>query len=126
MNLFENLGIDWNLLIAQIINFLVLLFFLKKFIYSPILQAIDKNNKELNKGKIEREKLEKEKEAFSKYKDKVVTDTKQEAADIVNKAQSLSNDIKTKAQAEIQKERESVMRQIKFHLSEIENEKSQK
>ena len=35
--LLSKLGIDWRLLIAQLINFLILLFVLRRFAYKPIL-----------------------------------------------------------------------------------------
>ena len=47
--LFSKLGIDWKLLIAQIINFLVLLFVLYKFAYRPILSMLEKRTKKIEK-----------------------------------------------------------------------------
>ena len=38
----ENLGIDWKILLGQIINFLVVLFVLKKFAYKPFLSVLNK------------------------------------------------------------------------------------
>lgn len=39
--------IDWFTVIAQIINFLILVFLLKRFLYRPILRAIDKREKRI-------------------------------------------------------------------------------
>ena len=33
--------IDWLTVVAQIVNFLVLVYLLKRFLYGPILQAMD-------------------------------------------------------------------------------------
>ena len=41
-DLLKQFGIEPTLLIAQIINFSILLFVLTKFLYKPILKAIDK------------------------------------------------------------------------------------
>ena len=38
--LLTNLGIDWRLLIAQVVNFAILVFILKKFLWKPLLTAI--------------------------------------------------------------------------------------
>src|SRR3989344_7579708 len=38
--LIHKLGIDWKLLIAQAVNFLVLLWLLKKFLYGPIIELL--------------------------------------------------------------------------------------
>lgn len=40
MDAFAKLGIDWKILIAQIINFGILLFILQKFLYKPFLTAL--------------------------------------------------------------------------------------
>lgn len=41
MELITKLGIDWKLLVAQIINFAILLFVLKKFVFGPVLQKLE-------------------------------------------------------------------------------------
>ena len=48
--LITKLGIDWKFLIAQIVNFLVLLFVLYKFAYGPILAMLEKRQKKIEKG----------------------------------------------------------------------------
>src|ERR1700685_4022377 len=37
--------IDWFTVIAQLINFLILVYLLKRFLYKPILHAIDEREK---------------------------------------------------------------------------------
>ena len=61
MEILGKLGIDIKLLIAQIINFGLLLWLLKKFLYVPIVRRIEKDERELNEAKIQTEVLEKEK-----------------------------------------------------------------
>ena len=39
--------IDWFTVIAQVINFLVLVVLLKRFLYKPILDAIDQREKRI-------------------------------------------------------------------------------
>jgi F-type H+-transporting ATPase subunit b len=39
--------IDWFTVIAQIVNFLILILLLKRFLYKPILRAIDKREKRI-------------------------------------------------------------------------------
>ena len=39
--------IDWFTVIAQIINFLILMWLLKRFLYKPILQAVDARDKKI-------------------------------------------------------------------------------
>lgn len=48
--LLKNFGIDWRLLLAQAVNFFVLLWVLKKFAYAPIIKALKKRKEEIQKG----------------------------------------------------------------------------
>ncbi|MBI4433906.1 F0F1 ATP synthase subunit B [Candidatus Uhrbacteria bacterium] len=38
--LLEKLGIDWRLLIAQLVNFVVLFFVLRRYLYRPVLEML--------------------------------------------------------------------------------------
>lgn len=50
MEIFKNFGIDPLLLGAQVVNFLVVLFVLKKFLYKPILDLLQKRRNEIKQG----------------------------------------------------------------------------
>lgn len=50
MELIHKLGIDWKILIAQIINFFILLAILYKFVYKQVLNALEKRSKTIEKG----------------------------------------------------------------------------
>ncbi|MBI4449455.1 F0F1 ATP synthase subunit B [Candidatus Uhrbacteria bacterium] len=40
--LLHKLGIDWRLLLAQLVNFLILFFLLKKLLYKPVLDLLER------------------------------------------------------------------------------------
>lgn len=48
--LMQKLGIDWRLLIAQLVNFLILFFLLKKFLYRPVLDLLEKRRVRIAEG----------------------------------------------------------------------------
>lgn len=108
----ENLGIDYRLIIAQLINFAVFFFIFKKFIASPFFSYIKKEKSEEEtrqklltelehgeqtlqtketeleqKMKAERSKIiEEAKKGAEKVKQDMITQAEKEAADIVSKA----------------------------------------
>jgi F-type H+-transporting ATPase subunit b len=47
---FEQFGVNWKLLIAQVVNFLLLLFILKRFAYGPIIQMLNDRRKKIDEG----------------------------------------------------------------------------
>ena len=50
MEALANLGVDWKLFLAQAVNFLVLLFVLRRFAYRPILEFLDERSKRIEQG----------------------------------------------------------------------------
>ena len=62
--------IDWFTIVAQLINFLVLLWLMKRFLYKPILNAIDKREKriagELENAHSTKVAAEKQKDEFDR------------------------------------------------------------
>ncbi len=93
MNILNDFGVNPVLLIAQIINFLIILYILKRFMYKPILGVIKKREGEIKKGigdseeakKILMEAQEKEKQILQKAQtkaEKIVDDARLEADDV--------------------------------------------
>ena len=60
--------VDWFTVIAQIINFLILVWLLKRFLYKPVLNAMDKREQRiagrLQEARLKREQAEEEKEKY--------------------------------------------------------------
>jgi F0F1-type ATP synthase, subunit b len=54
----QNLGLDWKVLIAQIVNFGLLLILLKKYLYKPLVKAIDDRNKKISGALDDSKKIE--------------------------------------------------------------------
>lgn len=50
MEILTKLGIDWKLLIAQAVNFLILLWVLKRYAYLPILKALEGRTNKIEQG----------------------------------------------------------------------------
>ena len=124
--LLGKLGIDIKLLIAQIINFGLLLIILKKFLYKPIIKRIEEDEIKLQEAEHQKVLLEKEKSELEKYKDEQLIDAHKKAKEIIQQAQDISKEIKKRYESEARSEKEKVIKQINERLSEIkfEDEKS--
>ncbi len=107
----ESLGLDIKLLIAQIINFGLLLFILSKVLYKPVIKLIDERNKKLNKAIEDSARIEKKLEKIEESKKELLSQARQKAneerEDIIKIAQEESRTIidnaKKKAEKEIEK-----------------------
>ncbi|HEX6257879.1 MAG TPA: F0F1 ATP synthase subunit B [Candidatus Saccharimonadales bacterium] len=118
-SLFSALGIDWQVLLLQTLAFLVLLWFLAKFVYPPLVKAIDSREKAIAKSvaaaqEAETQAAETQKEiaallkAARKDADAVVETAQKEAATIVadaeDKAVKRAERIVADAQAQLEQD----------------------
>ena len=125
MLLLGKLGIDPKLLIAQIINFGLLLWLLAKFLYRPIIKRIEADEKTLQQAKIEKENLEKSKELFEKQQKIATKKAKAMAQEAIKEAEQISKEIKQKAYEENQKS-QSIITQRTKKISKLERSKIEK
>lgn len=88
------LGVDWKLLIAQIINFLVLLAILYKFLYKPVLEMMQKRTRRIEEGLEKAEEIEKELAKTKENYNKEISRAKKEANEIIVKARDLAEEKK--------------------------------
>lgn len=125
MELLNNFGFDPVLLIAQVVNFLLILFVLKKFLYKPILKMLNDRKESVAKGLKQAEDGKKlledaevaEKEIIKKARlaaNKMIDDAKMQAT---AEARVIEENAKTQSVRII----EDAKRQIE--LSEKETEK---
>ena len=112
--------IDWFEIVAQIINFFIILFILQKLLYKPVINMMETRQERIQKDQIEaEEKMNKAEELISEYDTKIagVEDEKREILDDArDKAQERKQEL-----LEIYKEEAENKRQV--YLNEIEDEK---
>jgi len=82
--------IDWFTISAQVVNFLILVWLMKRFLYKPILNAIDAREKRIaknladadtkqNQAEKERDEFQKKNEEFDQQRDELLSKAKDEA-----------------------------------------------
>lgn len=85
--LLRNFGVDWKLLFAQVVNFAVLFWVLKRFAYGPVLAMLSNRRKEIEKGIAMRAEAEKNLKEIEHVRSDTVTKANQEALAIVKHAE---------------------------------------
>jgi len=121
MELFGALGLNVKILIAQFVNFAILLFVLYKFGYKPMFKLLEDRKKKIEQGVRDAERSgEKLKEIEEKEK-KVLAAAKKEAFVIIEKAKEQAE----KRQGEIiKKAKEEVGEIINQEKAKIQQEKA--
>jgi F-type H+-transporting ATPase subunit b len=118
--LLSKLGIDWKLLIAQIVNFLVLLFVLWKFAYGPVLAMLEKRQKKIEKGLVDADEAHKKLAESAELQKEILRKARTEAKDIVEKAREQAEKSKSEIAVESKAQAEKIIAGAK---AEIEQEK---
>ncbi len=117
MKLLGSLGIDIKLLVAQIINFGLLLWLLKKLLYGPIVRRIEKDESEFEKVEKAKEEIKREKAMFAKQQREELRQAHSQARQIIEEAEEIAQQIKAKAKEEAQKEAKSLAAMAKNKLA---------
>ncbi len=124
--------VNWFTVVAQIINFLVLVWLMKKYLYKPILDAIDEREKKIaaeladarNKmveAKKERDDFQKKNEVFDDHKKEMMDQAASDAAEERRKLLDLAQ----KEAATAKQKMEDASRDLQENLNEQFAEKTQ-
>jgi len=104
--IFEALGIDWKMLIFQIIGFVVLVWFMGKFVYPILLKTVDARQEKIEAGSKAAAEAEKQATEAKEKVDRLLKQARSEATDIVATAKDEATamietaETKSKARAE--------------------------
>lgn len=134
MEIFNQFGINPILLLAQIVNFIVLLFILKKFMFKPILKVLGERRQKIEESLKNAEEIEKrlaetdEKISVMMAKtsgdiQKMMDEAKKERADFLEEtkilAGKLHDDIIAKADEEVKVNAAKLEQMIMAKVSDI-------
>lgn len=116
--LIKHFGIDWKLLLAQVVNFFILLFILKKFAYGPILRMLKKRREEIEKGLKFTKDAEVRLEQIGEEKEAVLKEARGEALNIVSQAENTAKIRKDEIAKEAAKKSEAIVLEAKRVIAE--------
>lgn len=107
MELFNALGLNVKILLAQLVNFAVLFFVLYRFGYKPMLKFLDDRKDKIEKGIVDAEKAQEKLAQMTEDEKNIIKEAKKEALVLIEKARidadEKRNGILKKAKEEIGK-----------------------
>lgn len=130
----EQLGIEPKLLLAQIVNFLIIIFVLTKVLYKPILEMLEKRRKDIAEGLAISDRMRREEEKFQEKKaamlevarkdaKTIIDEAKKRAAEVekelVQKAHKQSSEIVEKGKMEAARERTSMEKSLRSEAIDL-------
>lgn len=125
--------IDWFTVLAQVINFLVLVFILKRFLYRPILRAVQERERKIasrlegaeqarKEALLRTEELGKEREALARTREQLLARAKEEVREwrdnSLEQARSEIAGLRKAWLDGVEEEREVFSRKLKVRIAE--------
>jgi F-type H+-transporting ATPase subunit b len=115
-DILTSLGIDWTLLVLQLIAFLILVGLLAKFVYPVFLKIVDERQAKVDEGvKAAEAAKEKADEAHAKVEDTLKT-ARSEASDIVATAKLEATQMIEKAETDAKKRSDRIVAEAQESL----------
>ncbi len=109
MEILNQFGFDIKLFAAQIVNFLVIAFVFKRFLYKPLLEILEKRKSTIKRGLLDAEKAQKALEEAEERKDAIISKAGIEADRIINEAKNQAESIREGMLEETKKEINAMM-----------------
>jgi len=138
MELFNALGVNLKILLAQFLNFAIFIFILWKFAYKPMLKFLDDRKNTIEKGITDAKKIEIKLIELEENKKRILEETlnkaKKEAKDIIEtstrigeekrnmiiaKAKEEIKDIITNEKEKINLERSQAIKEVKQEVTDL-------
>jgi len=134
MEMISTLGIDLKLLLAQVVNFVLLLIILRAVLYKPILNLLDNRKKMIEKTVEDSKKMEDRLAKLEEDRKSVLSDASKKAMEIIEtskkEAEEERNQSLIKAKKEIaqlaeryrgqlSEEKEQMLKELKKEVAEL-------
>ncbi len=117
MEIIKNFGFDPKLFASQIVNFLLILFVMRKFFYKPILEMLHKRQKLIAEGV---EKAKQAQELFEKTAEKekiILKKAQEEAKKMLAEVKEQRTVLLKTAETDAKKQAELIMKEARDHIT---------
>lgn len=126
MNILQTFGVDPLLLAAQIVNFLIVLWLLKRFAYKPIFEVLEKRRKKVAEGVMDAEQAGKALEKALEEEQKILKHAQAEAQELISNAQKQTADMLTDAEAQAKVRVEKILKEAQMEIDRQTQETQKK
>ena len=116
--LLEKLGVNWQLLLAQAVNFLVLVGVLGAFVYKPLLKLIDERAERVRKAMEGAKRTEEEIKNLEQQRTKRLSEIDEEAGKLFANAKVQAEQLQKELMAKAQREAEQMLERGRLALAE--------
>ncbi len=114
---FSALGIDWQMLVFQIIGFVILVFIMGKFVYPILMKSVDKRQENIEEGAKAIAEAEKNAAEAQKNIEKLLSEARAQASDIVSTAKTEATGLVEKAETGAKSRADRIVAEAREEIS---------
>lgn len=118
MELLAKLGINWGLLLAQVVNFTILLTVLTVFLYRPLLDLLDRRSERIRRAVQEAKEIEEKTKELDAFRTEQLRKIDQECGAFLERAKHQAEAMKREVLAESQREANRILEKAKREIAE--------
>lgn len=118
MDFLKNLGFDPIALGAQIINFLIIFYLLKRFLYKPVMDMVNSRNDKIKLGIKQAEEAKLALENAVLEENKILVKARNQANEIVEEAKKQANEISEEASRQTKSQAERMILEAKQKIDD--------
>jgi len=134
MEFFRAFGISWKMVLAQLVNFVVLLFILYKIGYKPLLKFVEERTSKIEKGLTDAKEAQLALTSAKEEQEKVLSQARKEAVSLIEQAREVAKeqgvllvakakdevaDVVKKGKATIEADRAKMVEEVKKDVIEM-------
>ncbi len=108
-DLFHALGIQWSVLLAQVINFAILVFVLSRYVYKPLLGVIDRRREAIAESMKQAQEIERRKEDLDRERVAILRKADQQAGALLERAKGEAEAIRTEIESSARAQAKSTL-----------------
>lgn len=116
MDILRNFGIQPTLLLAQIVNFLIILFLLQKFFYKPIIKILESRKKNIEESLKNADLIEEKLKKAEERSAQIIKETQKNAQELISNAKLETQRIADQAGADSRRQIEEANAQAQAQI----------
>lgn len=126
MEILKNFGFDPVMLVAQIVNFLIIFYLLKRFLYKPLLGMLKKREDNIKEGIKQAEEARLTLEKTLEAEKKILSKAQEEAKKIIEEAKIQARDISLEIEENTKKQTEKMILEAREQILQESKETERK
>lgn len=122
----QSIGFDWQVAVAHVVNFLIVLWLLRRFVFTPLQDKLKERRQEIESGVADAQKAEKKLQNAKQKRQEILDKAQKQRQEILQQAREQAESVKADARSQAEKEAEAMLadarRQIEMERAQMKDE----